>query len=433
MNYNFSIESNINDLFTNTYKSNESYENQNKIELDMAVEKLNELETAMLLYESTTSSKLKMLNKINKMYGNCSRGIENYCKIQSLEADDTNNNNDNSNNQQNNGTTQQNGNQNNSNDQNKKNKMVEFLKKIWETIQQIWTKVVDWIINLINKFRYNNKVFEQTINQINNASPEDLNKVSGDLKSVQFDQKNILEAGKHPIDNVNNFIGTYQNMCSVFDNAISSAGTNPKDYSRLKDFAAKLFDFVKVIPNVGNGCPKLESDGSDSLKQYYQSLKTFSGNSLSYNKNIQSFNMYFAKSKTLDGKMTVENIANTTDPKAIIELIKRENESVEKFNTNLKQINEKFNKSSKSVRGLLTKFISFSKDSQSLNELNNQIQALVTIGKTITQINGIFTGIVSNDIKSINLIKGKLIESVKKNVSNKTNENNNNTNNEQQK
>lgn len=428
MNYNFSIESNVNDLFKDVYKSNESYENQNRLEIEMATERLNELEVAMLMYETNTSAKLRMLSKINKEYGICSRGIENYCKIQSLEVDDTNNNqNGSSNGVQNNNN---NSNQNNGNDQNKKNKLVEFIKKIWETIQQIWSKIFDWIMNLINKFRYNNKVFEQTINQINNASPEDLNKVVGDLKTVQFNQKNIIEVGKHPIDNLNNFIGTYQNMCSVFDNAIASAGTNPKDYTRLKDFAAKLYDFVKVIPDIGNACPKLESDGSDSLKQYYTSLKTFSGNSLNYNKNIQSFNTYFGKSKTLNDKMTVENITNSTDPKAIIELIKRENESIEKFNVNLKQINEKFNKSSKSVRGLLTKFIGFSGDSQSSTELNNQIQALVAIGKTITQINGIFTGIVANDIKSVNLIKGKLIESVKKNVSNKANKDQNNNNDE---
>ena len=428
MNYNFSIESNVNDLFKDVYKSNESYENQNRLEIKMATERLNELEVAMLMYETNTSAKLRMLSKINKEYGICSRGIENYCKIQSLEVDDTNNNqNGSSNGVQNNNN---NSNQNNGNDQNKKNKLVEFIKKIWETIQQIWSKIFDWIMNLINKFRYNNKVFEQTINQINNASPEDLNKVVGDLKAVQFNQKNIIEVGKHPIDNLNNFIGTYQNMCSVFDNAIASAGTNPKDYTRLKDFAAKLYDFVKVIPDIGNACPKLESDGSDSLKQYYTSLKTFSGNSLNYNKNIQSFNTYFGKSKTLNDKMTVENITNSTDPKAIIELIKRENESIEKFNVNLKQINEKFNKSSKSVRGLLTKFIGFSGDSQSSTELNNQIQALVAIGKTITQINGIFTGIVANDIKSVNLIKGKLIESVKKNVSNKANKDQNNNNDE---
>ena len=429
MNYNFSIESNVNDLFKDVYKSNESYENQNRLEIEMATERLNELEVAMLMYETNTSAKLRMLSKINKEYGICSRGIENYCKIQSLEVDDTNNNqNGSSNGVQNNNNN--NSNQNNGNDQNKKNKLVEFIKKIWETIQQIWSKIFDWIMNLINKFRYNNKVFEQTINQINNASPEDLNKVVGDLKAVQFNQKNIIEVGKHPIDNLNNFIGTYQNMCSVFDNAIASAGTNPKDYTRLKDFAAKLYDFVKVIPDIGNACPKLESDGSDSLKQYYTSLKTFSGNSLNYNKNIQSFNTYFGKSKTLNDKMTVENITNSTDPKAIIELIKRENESIEKFNVNLKQINEKFNKSSKSVRGLLTKFIGFSGDSQSSTELNNQIQALVAIGKTITQINGIFTGIVANDIKSVNLIKGKLIESVKKNVSNKANKDQNNNNDE---
>ena len=44
--------------------------------------------------------------------------------------------------------------------------------------------------------------------------------------------------------------------------------------------------------------------------------------------------------------------------------------------------------------------------------------------KVIVQLNSLFSGICSNVIKSVNLVKGKLIDFAKKNISNKTENNN---------
>ena len=56
-------------------------------EISRSEEDINFLETYGSLENLNTRAKLDMLNKINKAYGKCNRGIENYCRIQSLEAE----------------------------------------------------------------------------------------------------------------------------------------------------------------------------------------------------------------------------------------------------------------------------------------------------------------------------------------------------------
>lgn len=412
----YSIEQNTYTMFNDIYTSKESYSGQYELEMVKAIEDLESIEAIHSLYMNNMNSKIKMLLKINNEYGTINRGIERYCRIQSLEADEVNNSQPSSDN-----------NSNSPEDSKKKTTFVDMTKKVLDMVMNVMKKIFQWIIDMINKLRYNNKVFESTINTINNASSEDLNKVGDDLKNVKFKTENLLEINKHPQDNVNKHIGTYQNICSVFENAVSSAGNNPKDLTRLKDFSIKLVDFVKSIPDVGNSCPKLEGDGAQGLKQYYQSLKTYCNNVLNYKKQPNSFNNYFGGCKTISGEITVSQIIGNTDPKALVNIIKSESDSIGKLSELLNKINASNNKTGKGIGDLLKKFISVGKDGA--EPLNAQIQTLITIQKTLAQFNGIFTGICANSIKTINVIKGKLIESVKKNVNRKQTDNNENTQN----
>ena len=54
-----------------------------------AQEELNFVETFGSLENYNTRAKLDMLNKINKAYGKCNRGIENYCRSLEAETDGT--------------------------------------------------------------------------------------------------------------------------------------------------------------------------------------------------------------------------------------------------------------------------------------------------------------------------------------------------------
>ena len=416
------LKDNISDLFHQKYDNPESYLDQLATEYYKAQEYLESLETYYNIENFNTKAKLDMINKINKTYGSCNRGIENYCRIQSLEAEENSTDNNLS------SDTQQNSSDNNQNnksvDKTKLQKTTDFLKKIHEAIVNVFNKLIEWILNLINKFRYSNKIFENTINSINNASPEEINKLSDDLKTVEFESKGILEINKHPTENLNKHLGSFDTIASVYLNAISNANTNPKDFNRIKDFAAKLVDFTKMIPEIGSACPKFESEGNASIKQYYDSLKTYCS-SLNYNKNMAPFNKSLANSETLEGKLTVIKIIGSVDPKAIINTIKAENEAVGKINEILTKNKEKFNKSTKDISGLLRKMVS-SGDKSEVEAINNQLQTLLAMEKVLVQLNSLFSGICSNVIKSVNLVKGKLIDFTKKNINGKTSKDNKN-------
>ena len=140
---------------------------------------------------------------------------------------------------------------------------------------------------------------------------------------------------------------------------------------------------------------------------------------MNYNKNMPPFNKFLANSETLDGKMTVIKIIGSVDPKSIINTIKLENEAVGKINDVLKKNKENFNKSFKDIATLFRKFATIS-DKLEANAINDQIQTLIVMEKVMVQLNSIFSGICSNIIKSVNLVKGKLIDFTKKNISNKT-------------
>ena len=117
--------------------------------------------------------------------------------------------------------------------------------------------------------------------------------------------------------------------------------------------------------------------------------------------------------------MTVIKIIGSVDPKSIINTIKLENEAVGKLNDVLKKNKENFDKSFKDIATLFRKFATVS-DKLEANAINDQIQSLIVMEKVMVQLNSIFSGICSNIIKSVNLVKGKLIDFTKKNIGNKT-------------
>ena len=105
------LKDNISDLFQPKYDNPESYPDQLATEYYKAQEYLESLETYYNIEKFNTKAKLDMLNKINKVYGKCNRGIENYCRIQSLEAEENStDNNPSSDTQQNSSDNNQNNN-----------------------------------------------------------------------------------------------------------------------------------------------------------------------------------------------------------------------------------------------------------------------------------------------------------------------------------
>ena len=86
-----------------------------------AQEELEFVETFDSIESYNTKLKLDMLNKINKAYGKCNRGIENYCRIQSLEAETDDK----------------------PNDTEKVNEKLKWYQVIWKRIKEFVLKIID--------------------------------------------------------------------------------------------------------------------------------------------------------------------------------------------------------------------------------------------------------------------------------------------------
>ena len=126
-----------------------------------AQEELEFVETFDSMESYNTKLKLDMLNKINKAYGKCNRGIENYCRIQSLEAETD-------------GTSalkdEDNGVQDSSNDTvnsdaAKKWKEKQFTKILW--LNKVLNKIIGFLYNLIQKLVF---IFRKLKEKIKNKS-----------------------------------------------------------------------------------------------------------------------------------------------------------------------------------------------------------------------------------------------------------------------
>lgn len=416
------------------FVTGESYENQYRIEMEQAIENCQFIEDMYTIYENNVAAKIRMLNKINRDYGKYSRSIEHFCNIQSMEADENTppdaGNNDNKKQNQDGDNNNQSGDNNKKSDPNKMNKLKDFLKKVQEAISSLISKIFQWIINLINKFRYNNKVFQNTINAIEKASPEELSKISGDLQNAQIEAKDLIVTANHPQENINKHIGTYQNLSAVYVSAITAGNTNAKDTTKIKDFAAKLKEFVRSVPDVGNACPEVQGDGTETLKQYKDALKSFCSETLNYKKHANSFNSFFGGTETVNGKVNVSKLSGTTDPKAIITLIKTESDATSKLSNILVDINKNNVKAINDMKGIISKV--GVNNPEGAEDMRIQIDCLLAMEKTLVQINSIFCGICANNIKTINVIKGKLIDFVKSNVSKKEENNKENTDKKQE-
>ena len=126
-----------------------------------AQEELEFVETFDSMESYNTKLKLDMLNKINKAYGSCNRGIENYCRIQSLEAetDGTSALKDEDNDVQNSSDDTVNS------DAAKKWKEKQFTKILW--LNKVLNKIIGFLYNLIQKLVF---IFRKLKEKIKNKS-----------------------------------------------------------------------------------------------------------------------------------------------------------------------------------------------------------------------------------------------------------------------
>ena len=111
-------------------------------EISRSEEDINFLETYGSLENYNTKAKLDMLNKINKAYGKCNRGIENYCRSLEAETEGT------SAVKEEEKTTEA-----PKDTTKKKNWLVNVLTAIGRFFKFIWTSIVNFFKDMVSKIK----------------------------------------------------------------------------------------------------------------------------------------------------------------------------------------------------------------------------------------------------------------------------------------
>ena len=236
-----------------------------------AQEELNFIETFGSLENYNTKAKLDMLNKINKAYGKCNRGIENYCR--SLEAETE-------------GTSAVKEEEKTAeapkNTAKKTNWLKNVLTAIGKFFKTIWTSIVNFFKNMVSKIKaffakqkakkeMKNAAAEKTTTPTTTASttstttaPTTTAKNSFNMMTPEM-QKQIEKAFDSLYGNVSKFIPMVNKVSQKNDEAVKDLDKIAKDtdgksngelFNAVYDNLLVCSSCVKILSQVGKAILK---------------------------------------------------------------------------------------------------------------------------------------------------------------------------------
>ena len=321
-----------------------------------AQEELEFVETFDSIESYNTKLKLDMLNKINKAYGKCNRGIENYCRIQSLEAETDDK----------------------PNDTEKVNEKLKWYQVIWKRIKEFVLKIIDLIKSLFFKIKQKFSKFSMMVQAIKKASDEERRNLMMYLNDIDLEKEynrdnyNYIVIKNDTIQKLNRKTEEYLNVVNTsYRKAIQDLSENKLD--SVQSFFDSIKHLSSIYSNINNKDIKTslnwaEYDKSDmkSIRDFIRKINdTALYTCLEYTKHVYNFstgkdeissskNIFLSdfNSNIIDPrkKITLNNIFGTNDILSILDIIDKSLIESEKICKTLnkalyfaKEINDKFN------------------------------------------------------------------------------------------
>ena len=351
------LKDNISDLFHQKYDNPESYLDQLATEYYKAQEYLESLETYYNIENFNTKAKLNMLNKINKAYGSCNRGIENYCRIQSLEAEE-------------NSTDK-------TENSDKVEKKLKWYQAVWKRIKEFVLKIIDLIKTLFFKIKQRFSKFGMMIQAIKKASDEERRNLMAYLNNIDLEKEyssdnyNYITIKNDTIQKINQKTEEYLNIVNTsYRKAIQDLSENKLD--SVQSFFDSIKHLSSIYSHMNNkdittslNWTKYDKSDMKSIKNFIREIndkalyicleytkhvyKFPTGEEISYSKNnfLSDFNSNIIDPRN---KITLNNIFGTNDILSILDIIDKSLSESEKICKTLnkalyfaKEINDKFN------------------------------------------------------------------------------------------
>lgn len=257
-------------------------------EISRSEEDIQFLETYGSMEDLNTKAKLNMLSKINKVYGKCNRGIENYCR--SLEAETE-------------GTSavkedEKPAEEGKTVDPKKVEKKKNWLKSVLSAIGNFFKKIWDAIVNFFKNLSVRVKTFITKVQTKSNINKE--------KKATDKAQKKgeVVETPmtKEDAEKLSKFVDeTYRNIIKVqsFVNKISAKNdelikiidnttNNTSDFYKLISLSSSLLKNLSTIGNViltsstkiFTNITNVRVNGSNDISKFVNTFGTLCNNTI---------------------------------------------------------------------------------------------------------------------------------------------------------
>lgn len=378
-----------------------------------AQEELEFVETFDSMESYNTKLKLDMLNKINKAYGKCNRGIENYCRIQSLEAE-----------AEAVVPTEENDKTKPASDTNKKQKWYQI---VWEKIKEFFQKIKKLFIDLWEKikgfFSKHEEVEQEIEKAVEEAPQEEVQSLSEYLAEVSVNEDKSQKLVTLNADTASLLIkksGEYLQIATQFSDSVRGLTQNG-NADGVKKFVEMA---TQMYPKDGKDFNFGSMNGNDvKAYQEFKDRVNKIANSFKYDDNRDAYLSNF-NSKLLnaeDGKkITPVMIMGTKNIKEIRKIFKELKSAIDK---STKNINDASNLC-KNADVAFTKYIDTNTNEKNKDVTDDQKSKVLEIAgictgmfKVVTNMSNIYLNVIKDMSKTMVLVEKFTISGAQKFIS----------------
>lgn len=360
----------------------DNYDDSVYSEYIQAQENLEFIDTFEKLNTKNTNEKLKMLKKINRDYGNCNKGLENFCRIQSLEAEEAAVD----------GTSAKK--EEVESDDKKVDQPVgaseqkkKWYQKVWEAIKNFFKKIGGFFKMIWQKITGLFKKHEDTDKAIEEA-PEDksaqLDKYLDEVQLPSSDDdssKGYLIINDKVISNLNNTATRYVQLCTQFDAAITELTSKKGSNESIKKFIEMAKIYLDDNQNIS---------GAADNKALLIVLNNLASRKYDRSKDPEKFGT------SIKETTKIKDIIGTNNCKTI-------NNKLKNVTTVISQFNKSMDQAEKLCASASKKFDNYITGNNSQDDENNKIA--VALFKAVTKVADINRGLANDLSKSVRVIK----------------------------
>lgn len=385
----------------------DNYEDSIYKEYVEAQENLTFIDTFEAINKHNAQSKLKMLNKINKAYGSCNRGIENYCRIQSLEAEEA--------------TVEKTEDKEETKNENKPaqpgtEKKLKWYQTVWEAIKKFFGRIRDFFKMIWSKITGLFKKNENVHNEIEQAAQEEPEKVKSlseylataevaddkDWKAVIINENVFKTLHKSGDDFVK--LATKYEECV---NKLIGGGLKETDMRPAEEFI-KVIGAAYKIDNYDVG----DARDKDSAAVMESRIKTVAEQFAYNEKTAQKWTNEIAGTRVIE-KTSFKNIVGTTNAIEVNKMFKTYGPRMENLNKIFNRAFDMIDKTTKKYDNFVNSGVNSKNEIEQIKAYKIMSTCTMTF-RVVTNLSNTYMKVIQMVTNTVGKLENNFIQNAKK-------------------